>query len=81
MDANAGMGQKPCDYRVVPLCSDCHNRVHNGGGERAFWHNWGINPEIRMAALLVGYNLHTQAPLTALLEAMADHIDARRRTK
>lgn len=34
--SGAGMGQKPCDWRTVSLCKDCHSLQHNWG-ERTFW--------------------------------------------
>lgn len=32
----AGMGQKPSDYRAVPLCPACHRKQHDVG-EVTFW--------------------------------------------
>lgn len=34
---NGGTGIKPSDCYCVPLCAECHNRVHRG--ERTFWKN------------------------------------------
>jgi len=36
MNQQAGMGRKPCDTKIVPLCSKCHTLQHNIG-EREFW--------------------------------------------
>ena len=36
MGSGAGMGEKPSDYRAVPLCRDHHRRQHEIG-ERTFW--------------------------------------------
>lgn len=38
MGSGAGMGQKPDDWRTVPLCGDCHNGdQHTKLGEPEFW--------------------------------------------
>lgn len=34
--SGAGVGQKPDDYRTVPLCKPCHTSQHSMG-ERSFW--------------------------------------------
>lgn len=34
--SGAGMGQKPSDWRTVPLCRMCHREQHDIG-ERTFW--------------------------------------------
>lgn len=38
-----GLGEKPDDAWVVPLCRRCHHQQH-GMSERAFWNNAGIDP-------------------------------------
>ena len=38
--SNAGMGQKPPDDRVVPLCRACHSKQHSIG-ELRFWYPFG----------------------------------------
>ena len=38
-----GIGLKPDDCFVVPLCRDCHNKSHHYG-ERSFWEKNGIEP-------------------------------------
>jgi hypothetical protein len=43
MDAGAGMGQKPSDYRTVPLHPVNHANLHNTG-ERTFWSNVHADP-------------------------------------
>lgn len=35
LGSGAGMGQKPDDWRTVPLCRDCHATQHTG--EMTFW--------------------------------------------
>ena len=40
---NPGLGRKPDDARVVPLCRTCHERQHRGR-EGAFWEEVGIDP-------------------------------------
>jgi transcription elongation factor Elf1 len=38
MGSGAGMGQKPDDWRAVPLCADCHRGdQHTKMGEPKFW--------------------------------------------
>jgi hypothetical protein len=37
--SGAGMGQKPDDWRVVPLCKHHHIQQHTIG-ERTFWQNY-----------------------------------------
>ena len=38
MESGAGMGEKPDDWRCVPLCGPCHNGdQHTKLGEPAFW--------------------------------------------
>ena len=38
MESGAGMGEKPDDWRTVPLCGPCHNGdQHTKMGEPAFW--------------------------------------------
>jgi len=36
LGSGAGMGQKPDDWRTVPLCQGCHYRQHTIG-EETFW--------------------------------------------
>lgn len=36
MGSGAGIGQKPDDFRTVPLCREHHARQHEVG-ERTFW--------------------------------------------
>lgn len=38
----AGMGMKPDDKWVVPLCRECH-RTQHGQNEKAFWAKCGID--------------------------------------
>jgi hypothetical protein len=33
----AGMGRKPDDIYVVPLCGKCHRSQHDFGDERTWW--------------------------------------------
>lgn len=40
---NPGIGQKPSDRWVLPLCADAHREQHQGA-EAAFWHRHGIDP-------------------------------------
>ena len=40
---NPGMGQKPPDRYVTPLCHQCHMEQHSMG-ERAWWRAQGLDP-------------------------------------
>jgi hypothetical protein len=51
----AGIGNKPDDLWVLPLCPDHHREQHKVG-EREFWEAFDIDP-IRLAA-----KLHEQSP-------------------
>lgn len=56
------MGLKPSDYRCVPLNQFYHQRLHSQG-ERSFWAEHGICPEVHMSDFLrewleVRYGLH-----------------------
>lgn len=44
LGSGAGMGQKPDDWRAVPLCRDCHAKQHTLG-EMSFWVELGIGAE------------------------------------
>lgn len=46
----AGMGMKPCDSFVVPLCIEHHTEQHRMN-ERMFWTLYQINPVARALAL------------------------------
>ena len=46
-----GIGLKPGDDRVVPLCADCHRRQHDHG-EPAFWSGLDIGDPLGLAARL-----------------------------
>ena len=52
MGSGAGMGQKPHDYRALPLCGGpegCHQRQHREG-EATFWQ--GRDPEAILGELI-----------------------------
>jgi hypothetical protein len=40
---NPGVGQKPHDFYVVPLCGKHHREQHRGH-EQTFWNKYKINP-------------------------------------
>ena len=41
MESGAGMGEKPDDWRAVPLCGPCHNGdQHTKLGEPEFWRQY-----------------------------------------
>ncbi len=46
-----GMGLKPSDYRCVPLNQFYHRKLHDQG-EKSFWQDHGICPEVYMADML-----------------------------
>lgn len=54
MGSGAGMGQKPNDYRAVPLCRDCHSEQHRTS-EPDFWRRyedkWGQSLDQLLNAL------------------------------
>lgn len=50
--SKAGMGQKPCDYRTVPLTALEHARLHQGV-EREYWEGYGIPIEYKMMDLAI----------------------------
>ena len=46
----AGMGLKPCDSYVVPLCIEHHQEQHSMN-ERMFWHLYKKNPIAKALSL------------------------------
>ena len=73
-----GIGTKPDDAWVVPLCVTCHREgpeSQHSGGERAFWVKRGIDPlRIAQALYICG---HTFADCDAV-EAMESIISFNR---
>lgn len=58
LGSHAGIGQKPDDWRAVPLCggsessgSGCHQLQHSQG-ERSFWKAVKLDPEALIAAFI-----------------------------
>lgn len=49
--SNAGMGQKPDDWRTVSLCRDCHRSQHEQG-ELTFWRNRNFLPMSKLEGLI-----------------------------
>lgn len=47
----SGIGMKPHDWFVIPLCGKCHRRQTNYGNEREFWRLAGIDP-VKVALML-----------------------------
>lgn len=47
---NPGVGQKPHDYFVLPLCGDEHKKQH-AMNERVYWQRLGIDPVFYALAL------------------------------
>lgn len=41
LGSGAGIGQKPDDFRAVPLCKECHSSQHTMG-EASFWRRYMI---------------------------------------
>lgn len=54
LGSQAGMGQKPSDYRCVPLCAYEHDLLHKTG-EKEYWESSDEHPEVLIAGLLVQY--------------------------
>jgi hypothetical protein len=50
-----GMGEKPDDKFVIPLCKDCHRDQHRVG-ELTFWHRIELSP------FLICERLHAASP-------------------
>ena len=48
--SGAGIGLKPCDSFVVPLCIE-HHREQHGMNERMFWHLYQIDPIAKALSL------------------------------
>lgn len=48
---NPGVGQKPDDKFVVPLCGSCHRSQHDAGNERKWWDERNINSLLVALAL------------------------------
>lgn len=68
---NPGVGQKPDDKWVNPLCRRCHNEQHRGN-ELAFWKKAGIDP-FKTAVELYHLSLN--------VEAMRDYVSKIRSAK
>jgi len=54
-----GKGTKECDSETVPLCFQHHTSLHFVG-ERTFWKEWGIDPE------LIADDLASRSPSEAI---------------
>lgn len=53
---NAGVGAKPHDFWVLPLCNSHHALQHNIGDEMEFWEGEGIKDPIFLALTLYAYS-------------------------
>lgn len=49
--SHTGMGQKPNDWLMVPLCHTCHQHQHTVG-EMSFWVEVGKDPHAIIEALV-----------------------------
>lgn len=58
---NAGVGAKPDDMFVVPLCGRMHRLQHSVGDERKFWATYGIDPVFYALALYAISGDHDRA--------------------
>lgn len=65
MGHKGGMGQKPSDYRTLPLCHRCHSRQHQIG-EESFWAELGKNPLFLILCRLSYYVTDKHAAIDAL---------------
>lgn len=54
MGGQSGIGQKPSDYRTLPLEANEHACLHNTG-ERLYWQAEEIDPEQLIAGLMLRY--------------------------
>jgi hypothetical protein len=52
-----GMGEKPHDMWVLPVCGD-HHRAQHGGNEFKFWQLMGIDPIFSAMALWINSGNH-----------------------
>jgi hypothetical protein len=53
-----GAGEKPSDFRTLPLCPACHlygRGAQHGMSERLFWERLGIHPPALCAALVAAF--------------------------
>jgi len=57
--SGTGMGQKPDDWRAVPLCKVCHAQQHEIG-ERTFWDRLALDPETVIVELIKGSPRRTE---------------------
>jgi len=58
---NAGVGAKPNDSFVLPLCGNHHRAQHQCGNERRFWNDLGMDPILYALALFEASGNHDQA--------------------
>jgi hypothetical protein len=61
---HTGLGQKPDDVFVLPLCGDCHRAQHSAN-EINFWANLGIDP-FRLALSLFAASGDSELALEVL---------------
>ena len=54
MGGQAGIGQKPSDYRTVPLLASEHDCLHNSG-EKLYWQSEKTDPEEKIAGMMLRY--------------------------
>jgi hypothetical protein len=64
-----GIGRKPDDRWVVPLCHRCHMTQHSRG-ERIWWQEKGIDP-VRVARLLYAASPNFDKMLSICLQVRA----------
>lgn len=68
----AGVGLKPCDSFVVPLCIEHHQEQHSMN-ERMFWHLYKIDPVAR--ALPLCAESPDKKIKQAIYQKFANHFD------
>lgn len=61
---DGGMGLKPSDGRVVPLCHPCHVEQHRVG-ERTFW---GSRDPLQLASMLAAVSGNTCAGTSIIFD-------------
>ncbi len=54
LGSNAGLGQKPSDFRCVPLTAEEHHRLHTQG-ELSYWQEKNDDPNVLIVSLMTCY--------------------------
>lgn len=65
-----GIGRKPADKHVLPLCHTCHMDQH-ANGELSWWRSHGIDDPLRVAAALYELSPNVEALRAAVFACHA----------